>query len=558
MSVIKYFLGLHIGHDRAISIANSKEIIFHSAVERFDRNKFSDSYKIPINEIKLVINYLGLRIEDFKGICISYLASDASKISKTLEAEFKCGFPNFIGRFSTLDHHLAHAIGAKVCSDFEESLVFVADGAGDQRFWGSQAESVYYLTKDTFYLLDERIQDRPFSHINKPEFFDLNFFRPDDYTRQISLGLKYEQITYLCGFGPGQAGQTMALAAFGKKLFDFSHLLPKNLSFSLEYPDFLIEFDKIAKSESKTLNEFAKESKSDIACTFQTYLEDAISILVYDIVNQFDPKNLCFSGGLFLNCLANQRLLREHPAKNLFFFSACNDEGQSIGTVAYSFWQEFNFFPECSIDYPYLGRSFNKNQCIYALKNAMLDYRVLGEKELSKYLANLISKGMIVGILRGRSETGPRALGHRSILADPTNIISKQRLDEGIKKRAMFRPYAPVITRESVNKFFDFNSDSPYMLFTAQIKKEFQPLLPSITHVDGSTRPQTVIEKEEPFLYNLLKQFERIKGVPILLNTSFNDEIEPIVDSPNDAIRIFKSTDLDILVLENCVHIKPK
>lgn len=513
-------------------------------------------FLLPIEEITTILQYLKIDVADLEGVCISYLAVDASRVSETLEASFRDAFPEFDGKFSALDHHLAHALGAKVCSGFDEAMVIVADGAGDQRLWGSQSETIYHVSSDTFYSLDERVQSPPLTYINRPEFYDPSYFRPDDQERQISLGLKYEQITYLCGFGPGQAGQTMALAAFGEPLFDYQNLLPKDLSFSLRYTDFLREFEALAKAEGQSLIQFAKARRSDIAATYQAYLSDALSAIVKDALDRFPSKRVCFSGGLFLNCLSNRRLHDEHPDRELFFFPACNDEGQSIGTAVYAYWQAHSKLPERPEEFPYLGREFSDAECEAALKSFDLSYDRLPDNELLDRLVDHLATGEIVGLLRGRSECGPRAFGHRSILADPRSMESKRRLDEGIKRRAEFRPYAPMILKERSGKITDFGDSAPHMLVTASVKPSERDRIPSVVHVDGSTRVQTVDADDDPWLRDLLERFYARTGVPVLLNTSFNDEVQPMVDSPSDAIDVFCSTDLDALVLGNCLHLR--
>lgn len=552
----RYFLGLHIGHDRAISVADGDALIFHTAVERLDRMKYSDSHRLPVKEINHVLGYLGISVDEIRGVSISYLGVDASKVSGTLKSVFSDAFPGFRGRFSTLDHHLAHALGAMVCSDFEDAVVLVADGAGDQRLWGSQAETIYHVSRSDFYLLDERVQSPPFTYIDRPSFYDPCYFRPEDQERQISLGLKYEQISYLCGFGPGQAGQTMALAAYGKPLFDYANLLPRDLSFSLRYTDFLLEFERLAAAANQTLSQYASDRREDIAATYQAFLEEALSRIVKNCVERFPTKRLCFSGGLFLNCLSNRRLFEEHRDKDLFFFPACNDEGQSLGTAAYAYWQEHSKFPRPAAGFPYLGREHSDDHCKQALKVAGLSFAVQEPDEQIESVASLLACGQIIGVLRGRSECGPRALGHRSILADPRSMKSKQRLDGGIKRRAEFRPYAPMILQNRIDHFTDYSGSAPHMLMTARVSADAARTIPAVVHVDGTARVQTIGPGDDAWLYALLMRFEEKTGIPMLLNTSFNDEVEPIVDSPEDAIRIFNSTDLDALVLGNCIHLK--
>jgi carbamoyltransferase len=552
----RYFLGMHVGHDRGITVADEHQILFHTAVERLDRKKYSDSWRLPEAQLQLVFDYLGIAIDDIAAAAVSYHAIEAPRIAPTLEANFRRAFPGFDGRFAAVDHHLCHALGAKVCSGFEDAVVVIADGAGDQRRWGTQAESVFRVTDDTFYLLEERVQAAPTATVNRPEFFDPNFFRPEDEQRQISLGLKYEQITYLCGFGPGQAGQTMALAAFGEPLFDYAHLVPKDLSFSLRYPDFLREFARIAATQGQTLQEFARERRADIAATYQRFLEEALSAIAATVIASHEPRNICFAGGLFMNCLANRRISDEHPDRRLFFFPPSTDEGQSIGTAAYAAWEAGGRLPRNAPDLPYLGREFSDSACRTVLEEAGLGFDRFDEAEMARQLAGWLAAGKIVGLLRGRSETGPRALGHRSILADPRERRSKERLDAGIKRRAEFRPYAPMILARSAGEFTDLVTPAPHMLLTAKVRERWRSVLPAIVHVDGSTRPQTVEPEDEPFLFRLLSEFEALTGVPALLNTSFNDEKSPMVDSPADALRVFQSTDLDVLILGDYAHIR--
>jgi len=552
-----YFLGLHVGHDRGITVADDNHILFHTAVERLDRIKYSDSWRLPEAQLRIVLDYLGIGVADIRGAAVSYHSVDAQRIAPTLEASFRRAFPGFEGSFAAVDHHLAHALGAKVCSGFEDSLVIVADGAGDQRLWGTQAESVFRVLEETFYLLDERVQAAPTALVDRPEFFDPSFFRPEDDERQISLGLKYEQITYLCGFGPGQAGQTMALAAHGEPLFDFEHLLPKDLSFSLRYPDFLRQFVQVAAAGGQTLQAFARTRRADIAATFQRFLEAALSAITASVIASHAPRRVCFAGGLFMNCLANRRIADEHSDLNLFFHPPSTDEGQSIGTASYAAWVGNGRLPRNAPGFPYLGREFSSEECRGVLEAEGLAFDRFGEEEMAIRIASWLAQGKIVGLARGRSEAGPRALGHRSILADPRDRRSKERLDEGIKRRAGFRPYAPMLLERSAAGITDLERAAPFMLLTAKVREDWRSRIPAIVHVDGSTRPQTVTREDEPFLFRLLSAFEDITGIPVLLNTSFNDEKVPMVDSPADAIRIFKSTGLDVLVLEDCAHVRP-
>jgi carbamoyltransferase len=550
-------LGLHIGHDRGITIAREGQIAFHTAVERLDRRKHSDSPDLPIPQIRHVLERIGIETSTISAVCVTYHAVEASRIAPTLESDFKQAFPDFTGTFLAIDHHLAHALAAVACSTFEEAIVFVADGAGDSRLWGSQAESLFYVSREHFYLLEERLQHRPLATVYRPEFFLPAFFAVGQHNDQISLGLKYEQITYLCGFKPGQAGQTMALASYGAPLFDIQPLVPSNFGFSLRYIDLLDRFDQIARERGVTLRQLAASDRADLASTAQHFLEHAVMNLVDYTIATYAPKNLCFAGGLFLNCPANRLIVDRHSDRELFFLPVCDDEGQSIGAAAYAYWRTSGTLPAVGRDFPYLGFAYSTDECIAAMRAADLTFESYNDEQLSQRLAALIANGKICAIARGRSEAGPRALGHRSILGDPRSGTTKERLDAGIKRRAEFRPYAPMVHASRANVYFEMALPSPYMLLTAQVRPDFRALLPAITHVDGTARVQTVHAERTPFLADVLLRFEAEVGVAVLLNTSFNDEREPIVETPADAIRTYLSTDLDAVVLGNLLHVKP-
>lgn len=551
-------LGLHVGHDRGITIVQNGQVVFHIAVERLDRNKHSDSPDLPIETIRQALHRLSIPVHAIDAVSVTYHGVQAERISSTLEADFRAAFPEFAGAFSALDHHLAHALGALACSSFDEAVVLVADGAGDLRLWGSQSESLFHVSRKHFYLLDERVQDRPSSLVHRPEFFDPHFFSPEDQKRQISIGLKYEQLTYLCGFGPGQAGQTMALAGHGTPLFDVGPYLPRNFSFSLRYVDLLDRIAEMAIQRGLTLRQFAHKQRADIAATAQAYLQSALTKLVEYVVQAYNPTNLCFSGGVFLNCATNRDIVVNHHDRGLFFLPACHDEGQSLGAAAYAHWQLTSSLPSVLAEFPYLGFEYSQEECEAAFIDEGLSFERLDERGLAARVAGLISSGRICAVLRGRSEVGPRALGHRSIFADPRTLQSKVRLDQGIKRRQEFRPYAPMLLLSRLPDYFEEQVESPHMLLTARVNPRHRDQLQAVVHVDDTARIQTVGPDDDAFLCALLTQFEEQTGVAALLNTSFNDEREPIVESPRDAIRTFKTTDLDALALGTALHVKPR
>ncbi|NBC31864.1 MAG: hypothetical protein GVY13_04235 [Alphaproteobacteria bacterium] len=294
------YLGLHVGHDRAISVVSDGRLIFHIAAERIDRVKYSFSPELPISQIKVVLASLDIKASDLRAVAVSYHGICAKQIARTFEREFLMHFSDFNGAFFAVNHHLAHALGSFVASGQDESLSFVADGAGDTRHWGTQAETLFHVNRTNFYLVQERLQHQGYNSHNRPEFYDVSFFRPEDDYRQISLGLKYEQMTYLCGFKPGQAGQTMALASYGNPLIDVERYVPKDFRFSLTYTNILAELAEMAQKQDLTLREFAALNRADIAATVQEYLQYSLVSLTNYIIEHYKPKNLSFSGGVFL------------------------------------------------------------------------------------------------------------------------------------------------------------------------------------------------------------------------------------------------------------------
>jgi carbamoyltransferase len=264
------------------------------------------------------------------------------------------------------------------------------------------------------------------------------------------------------------------------------------------------------------------------------------------------------SSYVFLNCPSNRALVDHHPNTNLFFMPAAHDEGQSIGASAYAYWKCNNELPLVDSSFPYLGFSYTPVEIEAEIKDRGLRFKALEAAERAQHVADLLQGGQVIGVLQGRTETGPRALGHRSILADPRTLESKHKLDMGIKGRAEFRPYAPMVRQCDIKDWFIEGGDSPFMLLTANVRPHCRELIPAVTHVDGSARPQSVSPQDDSFLFNTLSHFAEHTGVPILLNTSFNRADEPIVETPGDALNTFLSTELDAVLLENYLVLKPE
>ena len=547
-------LGFHIGHDRGAAIVKDGELIGAISQERLDRRKHSISDEIPFEAIDCICEYLGIHINDISGVVFS---GDELFGNQTERFIRKCFIEHYgLSRVEVrqIDHHLAHAWSAYVSSGFEDSFILVADGGGDYVGNMIQSESLYYAEGDSMELIESRLQHPLVGRFSRKTNYCVPFMPDFVKHNQISIGRKYEQITYLLGFGWGQAGKTMGLASYGSDHFEAPDFKNHDLNFSLTYADFLDSVYKEMERKGQSASSFLRENEADIAYAMQQFTEEAITSLVSYVTSKHKAASICFAGGLFLNCVANQRILDMCSGLGkAFFMPAAGDDGQAIGCALYAASQLRSPKLTVSSDFPYLGISYKSDDISEALKDfsSRLTYACLADEDLIEEIAKELYKDKIVGLVRGRTEIGPRALCHRSILASPLNIEMKEILNSKVKHREYFRPFAPVVTAERANEFFALKDSSPYMLLAPLVREEYREILPAITHVDNTARVQTIEESSEYFVHGLLKRFEDITSYPVLLNTSFNVAGDPIVESPRDAIITFLKTKIDILVLEN-------
>lgn len=548
-------LGIHIGHDRGACLVKDGKVIVAIPQERLDRIKHSRAISLPYEAINAVLKYCNLEPKQINCVGLSADAMESESIIPIFKQEFfqqyNCQLP-----FYSVDHHMSHAEAVYSMSNNKHCLIFIADGGGDIYGQQAQAESLYMGHNGEITLLEQRFQDPPKRRLADVQNHVYPLIPRGMRYQQISLARKYEQFTYLLGFGFGEAGKTMGLASYGKKLL--SDLRPnyQDLSFSLTYGDLLDQVYAKELSSGKTHFTFLENEKPNIAFTVQRFTEEALVSLVKNLSEKYQVSDFCLAGGLFLNCLSNHRILESCPINSLNIFPAAGDDGQAIGNAIYAYKTWTGLHSNIQITLPYLGLTYTDEMIEEAIKHKNLKFKQLTDKVLAQELARQIADGKIVGLLRGRTELGPRALGHRSIMADATNPAMKDILNMRIKHREEFRPFAPITKYDAQFQIFDLKSDSPYMLLCADVKPDYRNALASITHVDNTARVQAVKKDEEPFIYELLTYFEQIKGIPVLLNTSFNVAGEPMVESPESALQTFLSTPLDILVMENYILYK--
>ena len=442
----------------------------------------------------------------------------------------------FEGKSLFIKHHLSHAASAFLVSPFQESAILTADAVGE---W---AAMTYGFGKGN----------------------NIRIFKEICYPN--SLGLLYTAVTTYLGFKAlAGEGKVMGLAGYGKpKYIDkFREIVTVKADGSFKLDSRFFGFNKGFRMYSrKFVKAFGKERlpegkieerHCDIAASLQKFIEQILITIARNLYNETKVDKLCLAGGLFLNCVANSKILEETPFKEVFIQPAAGDSGGALGVASYIHHSILGNPRDYVMTDAYLGPNFSESQIKRALLNHNFDFKELGNSDLVRYIAKELSQNKIVGWFQGKMEFGPRALGNRSILANPGNPDMKELLNSKVKKRESFRPYAPSVLEEKAGEFFELQNPSPFMLLAPQVKEEKKKLIPGVTHIDGTARVQTVSKHTNPKFWQLIKEFENITGIPMVINTSFNLRGEPIVCTPEDVISCFQRSQMDYLVLGNYV-----
>ena len=582
-------------HDSAAAILVDGKIVAAAQEERFSRIKHDSSY--PFNAIQFVLDQSKLNLNDIEHIV--FFEKPFLKFERLLETymafapkgfkSFSLSMPiwlreklfqkkflfdklqqhddNFkdINKIKFSEHHFSHAASAFYPSPFEEAVVLTLDGVGE---WATTTIGIGKKNKL------EIIKEIHFPH---------------------SLGLLYSAFTYYVGFKVNSGEyKLMGLAPYGKPLFKDLILqklidLKEDGSFKLNMKYFnyatglTMTNDKFSKLFGHTVRDPNKDLLTpfhmDLAASIQAVIEEIILRITKNISSKYKIENLCLAGGVALNCVANGKVQNEKIFKNIWIQPASGDAGGSLG-AALAYWHHELGKPRDEFSDKmmgsFLGPKFDNNFIETKLKLLKANFKKYSEEEVTSLIAKELANEKIVGWFQGKMEFGPRALGGRSILADPRSEKMQKELNLKIKFRESFRPFAPSVLREDVNEWFDLDIDSPYMLLVSQVKKEKQiqmkkedenlfgieklnvkrSNIPAVTHVDYSARVQTVHKNTNPRYYDLIKEFKKITNCPVLVNTSFNVRGEPIVCSIEDAFNCFMGTNLDILVIEDFVLFK--
>ena len=585
-------------HDSAAALIVNGKIVAAAQEERFSRKKHDARY--PYNAIKYVLDEAGINLNQvnhivffekpflkFERLLETYLAFAPSGFGsfcmsmpiwlreKLFQKQFlfeklKLNDKNFddIGKIYFSEHHYSHAASAFFPSPFKDAIVLTLDGVGE---WATT--TVAEGSGNKLNLLKE---------IHFPH----------------SIGLLYSAFTYYTGFKINSGEyKVMGLAPYGepkykdvimRELIDLKN--DGSFKLNMKYFNYATGLTMTNQKFSNLFKNPVRDPKKDlltqfhmdIAASIQSVTEEIILKLTKSISKEFDSRNLCLAGGVALNCVANGKILKEKIFDNLWIQPAAGDAGGALG-AALAFWfKELNNPREVNLKDKmmgsYIGPSFSEELIEKKLKLLNANFQKLSEENLINIVAKELNNEKTVGWFQGRMEFGPRALGSRSIIADPRSDKMQKELNLKIKFRESFRPFAPSVLREDLKDWFEIDYDSPYMLLVANVKKDVQiPMsekskklfgieklnikrssIPAVTHVDYSSRIQTVHKDTNPKYHKLLSQFKINTGCPILVNTSFNVRGEPIVCTIEDAFRCFMSTNLNILVCENFILYKEK
>lgn len=551
---MKIALGIHVGHDRGAAIIKDGSVLGAISQERLDRVKYSRSANIPVESIDSLLKYLNLSFNDISCVGISYHAIEGVSVERYYQEQLENIYGVSHIPIYFVNHHTAHAYSAYFSSGFDDALIVVADGAGDYIDGMQEAESLFIAKNNKIKVVCRRMQHPAVGKVSEERNHVFPLISSFVQNYEISLGRKYSQMTYLLGFGSGASGKTMGLAGYGKPLFDFNAYKKNDFfNFSLTYKDLLEDISVLSVMSGKTHKEYLRDERANIASTLQLMLENTMIDLIDDILDKYSCNNLVLAGGVFLNCLLNHKIMKRFDDNNFFVIPATGDDGQALGCAYYAYENYFGLKDKFTIHLPYLGISYNDVDIEKSLKDANLSYTKLTDDVLAKEIAKRISENKIVALHRGRTEIGPRALCHRSILANATNPNIKDILNKKVKHREPFRPFAPSVISGEQFKYFDLKFESNYMLMATMVKEKYKNQLLGITHVDGTARVQAVSNKSEPFVHKTLLEIKKLIGFPVVVNTSFNVNSEPIVESPSDAIETFLKTQIDTLVIGNFI-----
>jgi carbamoyltransferase len=540
-------------HDSSACLVRDGELLFAVSEERLSRLKHDAHF--PSLAIRACLDFVKLRPDQIDEVCTGWQTPSAmfrhdlklyatgrwpatylnvlntTRLFGSMWHQkgganlFQRQFPSTKARVRFVDHHLAHALSAYSYSGFDDAAIVVMDGRGA---W--EATSVW------------RGNNGRVEHV-------LTINWPD------SLGFFYAQFTGFLGFTPNaDEWKVMGLAPYGKPGVDLSFFLEP------ETGPYKVHADRLngnsggpysgwpaALGSPREPESDISDLHKDIAYAVQDLCEVAMMSVVRLALEKTQSKNLCLAGGVALNSKANGKIAASGIIDKIFVQPAASDDGVALGAALAPFLDGGQRLPLRPMRHAYLGWSFDDDAIEPVLKSYKIRSTRLSDPAATG--AEFLSHGKILGWYQGRMEFGPRALGNRSIIADPRDPEMNTKVNNAVKFREWWRPFAPSLKKEAAPEFLESAFDSPFMILTAKVKPEKRGVIPAVTHVDGSARPQTVEREINPLYYRLIDEFGKITGVPVIMNTSFNLRGEAIVHSPTDALRTFFSSGMDALIL---------
>ncbi len=556
-----YVLGVSAHyHDSAACLLKNGEVVAAAQQERFSRKKHDNGFpkeaiEYCLSEADIVparVDYIGFyekpflkferllyqMIDTFPWSAHAFIDSLPSWLSEKLAIPSTIEGHGFKAKTFFVEHHRSHAAGTYLASPFDSAAILTMDGVGE---W---ATTTMGEGKDNTITLSKEIH---FPH---------------------SVGLLYSAITAYLGFSVNNSEyKVMGLAPYGKNSYqkEFDELMQvfadgsfalnmKYFSFHHAKSMFSPEMESLFGQPPRKKESAVTEFHQDMAASLQAKTEEVILGLLNHLYQETKQQNVCLSGGVALNSVANGKILRRTPFKRLFIQPAAGDAGSAMGAALYVHNVVLGNAHRFRMKHAYWGPGFGDVEIRRFLDEKKINYQSFDSHHaLSKKVAELVWDNQVVGWFQGRMEWGPRALGARSILSNPCNPEMQNILNLRVKHRERFRPFAPVIAEESINDWFEADTPTPdptdYMLMVYPIKKAKQKKIPAVTHVDGSGRLQTVRKGQNPNYYSVIKEFEKLSGVPILINTSFNIRGEPIVCTPAQAYRCMMGTGIDYLAM---------
>ena len=551
-------LGFSVGHDKGAVIIENGKVVVGITQERLTRIKHDGAYQggvVPFESINYCLNALSITHKD-----IDYYVYSTTEIEDTVGSQFFSKYSNLKREILYfIPHHLAHAYSAFFSSGLEESAVVVADASGSILNFKNKLNLWYEKNRDGLDTNEDWTEGISIYNFNKKEYSEvykkwIKYPVPINTDEGVSLGTMYStgslQLIYEPNTQTWPAGKLMGLASYA------------NDDIVNEAPFFVEEReDDIYISNN---NIYPKVSwKSDFysrACVAGIYQreQERASLILANMAKKFtDSKNICVVGGSFLNCNSNEKILNSGLFENCYFLPPSDDSGIPLGCAWFAY-QKLTDIEETEMLSPYFGKTYSKNEIFESLNEYPNLFYTEYENfdDLVENVSYSISQNRVIGWFQGGSEIGPRALGNRSIIASPINSWMTGHINSDIKHREWYRPFAPAVLFEHQGDVFESSVYSPYMLVTTTVKEEWRNKVPAITHIDNSSRHQSVTVENNPRFHSLISKFYEKTGVPVLLNTSFNGPHEPIVETPMNAIETFLRNNLDILVLNNIVITK--